>query len=201
MKKFLIGSIAVLLAVATIIPATAMAASNTTQNDSPVTEISNVDVSAHSDTNAALTDEENETLNKAYDELDKLFDELDTLYDDEGNVKSGSEQKAAELESQIESLYDSIADIEKNSSFAELSASLSAEEIETLKKAYNELDTLFDELGTVYDDEGNVKSGSEQKATEFESRTRAIYDSIADIEAKAYMIVLCCRQGLQKITS
>ena len=186
MKKFITGSIAALLAVAVMIPTTAMAASSTTQDDSPVPKSSYVEVSANSDTNAALTAEENATLNKAYDELKLLFDELDTLYDDEGNLKSGSEQKAAELESRIDAISDSIADIEDKAYFAELSASLSDEEIATLKKAYDELEPLFDELDTLYDDEGNLKSGSEQKAAELESRIEAIYDSIADIEEKAF---------------
>jgi len=186
MKKFITGSIAALLAVAVMIPTTAMAASSTTQDDSPVPKSSYVEVSANSDTNAALTAEEKATLNKAYDELKLLFDELDTLYDDEGNLKSGSEQKAAELESRIDAISDSIADIEDKAYFAELSASLSDEEIATLKKAYDELEPLFDELDTLYDDEGNLKSGSEQKAAELESRIEAIYDSIADIEEKAF---------------
>ena|GEM_PF-1047336 len=186
MKKFITGSIAALLAVAVMIPTTAMAASSTTQDDSPVPKSSYVEVSANSDTNAALTAEEKATLNKAYDELKLLFDELDTLYDDEGNLKSGSEQKAAELESRIDAISDSIADIEEKAYFAELSASLSDEEIATLKKAYDELEPLFDELDTLYDDEGNLKSGSEQKAAELESRIEAIYDSIADIEEKAF---------------
>ena len=180
MKKFITGSIAAVLAVAAMIPTMAMAASSTTQDDSPVPKSSYVEVSANSDTNAALTAEENATLNKAYDELELLFDELDTLYDDEGNLKSGSEQKAAELESRIEAIYDSIADIEEKAFFAELSASLSDEEIETLNKAYDELDALFDELDTLYDDEGNVKSGSEQKAAELESRIADLCASLSN---------------------
>lgn len=119
----------------------------------------------------SLTKTERETLVKAYNRINELQSEIDSIYDniEDLNIKAERIVDTKYIEDELNK-----------------STTISETEKQTLLSNHKEMDKLYDELYPLYDKNDNISDEDSKKIEELEKKLDELFDKNIELEKKAF---------------
>lgn len=119
----------------------------------------------------SLTKTERETLVKAYNRINELQSEIDSIYDniEDLNIKAERIVDTKYIEDELNK-----------------STTISETEKQTLLSNYKEMDKIYDELYPLYDKNDNISEVDSKRIEELEKKLDELFDKNIELEKKAF---------------